>query len=294
MPFAVDLISEQWVELSVNSFWHPVFQGFTTYFTADITLDLPGQFEVISSGEVSKKGQQFLMQNTVPQIDIVFCASPKFLKRQEGLMTIYYTNPAQPHLDALIEHGSASITFLNEWLGKKEVIPAGKIVIAPRAETGYARKHFIILSNLEKSDQAHLANFISHELAHFWWIKGDSHTSANWLNESFAEYTALQYQRDYFGEALFIKEMEKLIKKSAGLPPVITKDNNDRQSHAVLYYKGPVKLYELEQIIGKDSMRKLLQTVNDSEVRTTEALLKIIEQEKGAAIAKQFEMMIKA
>lgn len=293
MPFAVDLISEQWLELSVNSFWHPIFKGFLTNFTADVTLELPGNFEVVSSGKVSRKGDRFLIHNAVPQVDIAFCASPKFLKRAEGKMNIFYTNPEQPFLDALIRYGSQSLTFLNNWLGNNDSIPYGKIVIAPRPETGYARKHFIILSNLKNSDEAHLSNFIAHEFAHFWWLKGDSNTDANWLNESFAEYTALQYQREVLGEAFFQEQIEKLRKRSAGLPPIITEGSNERQSHDVLYHKGPLKLYELEQVIGKKPMQTLLQKVNEKSVKTTETLLSLVKILHGVEIAAGFEQSLK-
>lgn len=293
MPYDVDKISADWLELSLNSFWHPIIQGFETYFTADILLDLPGQFEVVSSGKVSRKGKRFFIQNTVPQVDIVFCASPKFLQRQAGKLTLYYIDPAQPFLDELIQYGSESLDFLNDWLGKINTLPNGKIVITPRPETGYARKHFIILSNLKNSNAEHLSNFIAHEFAHFWWTKGDSHTSANWLNESFAEYTALQYQRDYLGEEVFQKAIENLKKRSENLPPIIQDKNNERQPHGVLYHKGPLKLYELELLIGKEAMRGLLVAINDANVSTTEALMKLIESELGENLATRFAAMLR-
>lgn len=291
MPFAVDNISAEWLELSVNSFWHPVFAGFTTYFTADVDLELSQQLQVVSSGEVTPKGKKRRIRNTIPQLDITFCASPEFLKRAEGKLTIFYSNPQQPFLDELVKYGSESIAFLNDWLGENEPIPYGKLVITPRAETGYARKHFIVLSNLEKSNAAHLSNFIAHEFAHFWWLKGDPNTSANWLNESFAEYTAMQYQRDYLGEEAFQREIADKRKRVIDLPPVID-GSGARQQHGVLYHKGPLKLYELELRIGKERMRNLLATINDANVRTTEALLKVMERELGKELTEQFSAML--
>jgi hypothetical protein len=44
---------------------------------------------------------------------------------------------------------------------------------------------------------------LTHEVAHFWWSGAPSVTWENWLNEAFAEYSALMYVRKFEGVEAF-------------------------------------------------------------------------------------------
>ncbi len=94
--------------------------------------------------------------------------------------------------------------------------------------------------------RADLLRYLAHEAAHFWWTLAPADTWEDWLNESFAEYSALLLIRDRFGEEEFRTRMDRKRESAEGTPPIWGFDRGDTsteeksmQVQAVLYNAGP-------------------------------------------------------
>ncbi|GEM_PF-5662135 len=123
------------------------------------------------------------------------------------------------------------------------------VFIAPRDNGGgYCRPGVIVLTpNDKKQDEIGYFKYIAHELAHLWWLKANVSTWEDWLNESFAEYSALLALREVFGEEAFSKLITQYQSKSKGLPAIKGIERSDSKAWEVLYIKGPLVLYNLEK-----------------------------------------------
>lgn len=71
---------------------------------------------------------------------------------------------------------------------------------------GYSRKNFITLNS--GSFNEYILRNTAHEISHFWWNKAPVESWHDWLNESFAEFSALQYLRHARGEEAYAKRVE--------------------------------------------------------------------------------------
>ncbi|MDT8401169.1 MAG: hypothetical protein RQ743_05700 [Bacteroidales bacterium] len=47
------------------------------------------------------------------------------------------------------------------------------------------------------------ARYPAHEISRLWWLRADANTWEDWLNEGFAEYTALVVLRELYGKEYF-------------------------------------------------------------------------------------------
>jgi hypothetical protein len=129
---------------------------------------------------------------------------------------------------------------------------------------------------------------MSHEIAHFWWHGAPDDTWENWLNEAFAEYTALMYLRATKGQAAFDAQIAKFERRVQGTPALWGIDRHAPRAAAVIYAKGALRLHSLEQTLGSDKFLKFLRTLFEKNVKTTEGLLAELQREDGEMISKQF------
>lgn len=168
------------------------------------------------------------------------------------------------------------------------------IVIVPREDGGgYCRSNLIVLTpNDNLNDESRYFKYIAHELAHLWWCKSTVNSWEDWLNESFAEYSALLVLRDIFGENEFNKRINIYKEKSEGLPPIIGIDRGNEKAYEVLYIKGPLLLYELEKRIGQEKFIELFNTIHLSNIDNTEKFLAKLGNITNENIRNNFEKQL--
>jgi hypothetical protein len=68
---------------------------------------------------------------------------------------------------------------------------------------------------------------------------GDANTWQDWLNESFAEYSAVLLMRDWHGRAVSGGILARYEREAQEAKPIWGFDRNDRSAQATLYRKGP-------------------------------------------------------
>ncbi len=291
MPWGIDKVSEHWVELSSNSMWMPIIESFDTHVivSATVTLESTKDMKVISSGEVARESKNnFIVNNHIPQIDFVIIGSPEVHVVSSDKMVLFTKQePKKLHKDFL-ERSEQSLYWLNDHFGNVKQLEHGKLVIAPRTESGYARKNFIILTDIQHESEEFLTEFITHEFVHFWSSKTNPRTRHRWLDESIAQYLALVYFKEVYGNEKHEVILKKYRKEAATLPPVYDESRTGAPPHAVMYRKGVAKLDWLEQHIGQQTVIEILNTWFASEGRETEDFLVIVEGATNKRIANAF------
>lgn len=290
-PERINRITEDWIELGLDSFWHPVFETFDRPFTARLTLKLSEDWELVASGKSTRVGDLVVLDNRVPQIDLAFVASPDLETARLGNSVVYAPDAEAPVVDRVLEAAEACAESLNRDFGSREPLPPRRFVLAPREESGYARKNYVVLSRLSDSPEG-ATIFLCHELAHFWSMRGNPMTVENWLNESFAEYAALRIVRERHGEAAYETMLAEKRERSKSAPPVWTTGSKTRGSHATMYHKGPVALAELEAAIGTEAFDRFLERYMTGTFATTPELLEVLEETVGEEARRTFEDLL--
>lgn len=87
---------------------------------------------------------------------------------------------------------------------------------------GYARKNYIVLSQINPDDTTGLHYFLCHELAHYWTPSPGPFSPDHWMSEAFAEYVAVRYLREHFGEEPFNDSVDRWEEMGRAHGPVWT------------------------------------------------------------------------
>jgi aminopeptidase N len=196
----------------------------------------------------------------------------------------------------MLKLGGKTLNNFNEWFGSIE-LSSPKIIITPREKGGgYARRGIIILSKINDEDFLNSKNryiqYFAHELSHFWWTNAPTDSWEDWLNESFAEYSALLSLRDLVGESEFNGMIQKKSTNFNELPPVRGIDRDDEKAYDVLYNKGCYILYTLEKDIGTEKFMELIREVYLNKISCTEDLINLITKKFGTEVAQRFNSQL--
>ena len=185
------------------------------------------------------------------------------------------------------------LDFYNSSFGsldrQREVTAVFRPFLEP--QFGYFRKGYFVLPQTDNVRD--LLFPISHELSHYWWLKaGQQHA---WLNESFAEYSAMLFLRKEQGVEAFLKRLGDKRKNSLNLPAVYGFDRtkNRQAAPGVFYRKGVVKLGELEKELGEEKFMQFLRQVAKARVSETDTLIELLAQVSSREVADRFLLNLK-
>lgn len=284
---------QQFLEMGLDFFWIPYesqISEFTYKYRLNIKTDSP-DFVMFGNGKASRKGKDWLIESKTEDIDInVIFGKDLNLKtfKENGYnLQLVSKNMSDEISKDLLKGMIETLDFYNSTFGKNRQQKEITAVFRPfPLELGYFRKGFFILESPKKADD--LFSSISHELAHFWWSKANQQN--DWLDESFAEYSAMLAIRKFRGAEKFKANLERKQKQNVNLPPLYGFDRtkNRQQTPMVLYVKGPLKLYELEQILGEEKFLQFLQKVEDAKINETDKLIEELRKFSSAEIADKF------
>lgn len=271
--------SDDWIELNFYTAWFPVNTESYSY-TSKINLVIDKGYHVSSSGIVTDNKQYIELSQPLQGFDMVIIASKnlktKSLNANNVHIEVVYSELSELEADSIITECKYAFELYQKLFEKRDS-SYFKFVIAPFDGGGYSRKNFVSMRS--KKFNLHTRTGIGHELAHFWCTGANTSTWEDWLNESFAEYSMLLYLRETLGQDVFNKQIEAYKKDVINTPPIWGIDRNSNAAYYVLYEKGALYLYELEQKIGQEEFVKLLKTTLLQRIRTTDGFLKLIEKQ---------------
>jgi len=286
-------VGASWVELGLDSDWHPVFDDYRHRVTGVVAVDGLAGWTVVSSAEVAPTPTGAVLRFGVPLLDLPFAAAPSLLARESDDAIVYYApGTSVEQADAVLATATRCASWLNERYGEREPLPRARLVLPARTGPGYARKHYIALSSVEGLAPAQLGHFICHELAHFWSSRASSMSADNWLNEGIAEYVAGRFVASEFGAEAHAPLLARWA-EAAGDPVAIwTPTATARPGPRVSYRKAPHAMHLLEQRVGADTMDRILAAYMTQPIVSTPQLLAEIDRIAGAETGQWFRELL--
>lgn len=279
-------ISGEWVELNLDSQWHPMFASFDQAMRGVLRLELPRGWQVVASGSSSFENGFHVIRSTVPQPDVAFTAAPSLEQLRSERFTVYSRTPAPRAAAAVLEAGENCGRYLDERFGAQDPLPRGRLVLAERDGPGYARKNYIVLSEIDPGDAAGLHYFLCHELAHYWTPSPGPFSPDHWMSEAFAEYVAVRYVRESFGQTAYERRVARWEEMGRAHGPVWRPGLERPPTFQVMYRRAPYLLHQLEQRIGHEQFERFLERYMTEEVRSTPELLEQLEEVAGPEAAR--------
>lgn len=284
---------EQFLEMGLDFFWIPYdsqIGEFNYKYRLNIKSDAP-DFVMTGNGKTTRNGKDWLIESKTSDFDIniIFAKDLAIKNFQENgyNLQVVSKNMTEEVSSGLLKGMVETLDFYNSTFGKNNPQREVTAVFRPfPLELGYFRKGFFILPSPKTADSLFFP--ISHELAHYWWLKADQQNA--WLNESFAEYSAMMGVRKLRGIEKFNEILERKRKQNVNLPPIYGFDRtkNRQQTPMVLYVKGSLKLYDLEQDLGEEKFLQFLQKVENEQIIETDKLIEALRKFASDEIADKF------
>jgi hypothetical protein len=306
---SANVVTEDWVELGMYLPWFP--SGFICgYFTYEIEAECDPAYQLRSYGSYTKTNGTWHFEQTIPTFDIILVASKslKTMERESGSYRVFFHYESLQ--DKTAEYLSNDLANILDdyaaWFGEDKKGEIFTVIQSPRDQGGdYARKGLIVLSGL--TDEKYVAQHerfvrnLGHETAHFWWNMAPANSWEDWLNESFAEYSALLIIRKMFGTEAYNKWIADKNAAVKNIPPIWGFDRSNMQAsegpdiiEANLYGKGPLLLHQLSSRIGDEAFKLLCHEMVRTSVSSTDSFLSLLEKNHGSKTRTWFEDLLKS
>jgi hypothetical protein len=291
-PRGSESLDPEHVELSIEAAWHPVVATFDREMVGTLRVELPAEWDVVSSGATSFEEGVHVIRTAVPQLDVAFSASPSF-RRAASPGFVVYSRTAEPAaMEAALTAAESCRGYLNDRYGARDPLPAGRIVITDREQTRYARKNYVVLDRVDPADEVLLHWALCHELVHYWTALANFMGPDHWMSEAFAEAATLLYVRDRFGEEAYDRTVDRWRRQSERLGPVWFPGAEGRAAPDAMYIKAPYVLTRLEAVIGRERFQRFLTAYMVEDVRETEAMLARLREIAGPEAEMELRRML--
>jgi aminopeptidase N len=282
MDGAVGGITPAAIELSIETMWHPLLATLDREMIGRLRLRVPSGWTVVSSGPARTVDGTHELEMNVPQLDVPLFAAPGPREWSEGAFSIYSLAAADEEAAAVLEAATACGEFLDARFGSRDPLPPVRMVIVDRVEVAVARKNFIVLPRVGRTERVGLHGLLCHELAHYWTGLAGPFTADHWMSESVAEYTSALFVREHSGDDAFQRLVAEYARAGRGRGPVWTPEAQERPSYFAMYQLGPYLLSRLEERIGRLEFAEFLRRYMVHDVRTTAELLQHLAEVAGA------------
>jgi hypothetical protein len=288
----VNRVTEDWVELNIDSYWLPLVASFPR-IEYDLDLAIEGDYQVLTGDFITSGTEDVThIKNRIPRVDIPFSAAPHFTQKAGKFVSVYSPS-ANTKMDSVLALADDALHFLSSYLDQPEDFNhKRKVILSPREEVGYSRKNYVVLSDISGMSAITLSGFLSHEFSHYWFSEASITTKNHWLSESFAEYLSLIHLRDKHGHQAFQEKLEKMRERIADDKKPLS-DYENRPSYLALYFKGPIILHEFEEYLGRESYQKLMNHFVDNKIATDEKLFEAIDTLFGPDAADKMKELRK-
>lgn len=302
-------ITTDWAELGMYLPWYPMqWDSAPSDLTFTLKVYCPPDFSAASYGPAihADGGYSFEWGHVTSDIVVAVGRGMRALTFESDTNRVYVASGSFGEIAAarLGEDLLWTLERYSGWFGRTR--PADFTLIeSPRSlGGGYARRGMMVLGGLHERDyleqrEAYL-RYLAHEVAHAWWWEAPTDTWEDWLNESFAEYSALLAVREQFGEEIFQNFLQRKSERINGASPMWGFDRSDTTTpekqatvERMLYDKGPLLLHDLAQRIGHQRFLELCRARLWSGVTSTAHLLDLVEELENGETRTWFEELLK-
>ena len=296
--WSASVIGEEWTEMSCYFPWYPSHKQFRP-FTYEVDIRTVKDYRYFVMGQKKESKDMISFISPFPTNDIVVCASKELKavnrKLDDFTFQLAYTTLSDTLIDTLSADVDDILTTFNQWFPGNE---SSICLVESMREKGgaYARTGGMYLSGFNKTSyfesRKGYMRYLSHEISHLWWYRASSNSWEDWLNEGFAEYSALMIIRDKYGQDYFLDWIEKKKQEMEDTGPIWECDRNGRDAYAILYSKAPVLLHQLEQKTGKNEFKELMRLMLEKEVSDTEQFLHLLGEQQGRDKREWFKALL--
>jgi aminopeptidase N len=295
--WGVNALGDAWVELGLYTAWFPYDPG-STHFTSEVRLKVDDGFTVTGSGSVERVAEGWSLVQDRPSDDTVIVAARDLRVRRAGderlAIEIWHTDLTDEQAGKIADEISEVVRSYEGWFGPAS---ARKLTVVFARRTrggGYARPGFLsLVYDPASGERRGLLKQIAHEVAHFWWHRAPTTTWEDWLNEGFAEYSALLVLRHRYGEGAFTEKLTAYEPAAAKAPPIWGLARDDDEAYAALYQKGSLLLYGLEKRVGEKRLLDVMAAGSRREVASTRDFLSTLESMTSRPVREDFEARLK-
>lgn len=296
MEASAESFTEEWLQIGFYNAWFPVDLN-SKKATSKIRLSIDKGYKVSGSGLVSKNGDIWEITQPWHAYDNVIIASKDLHTSQTktGNTTIetVYTDFPKKNIESIIKTSQKVLEYFGGIFPKqKDAYIKFVVKHSSSGGGGYNRKNFISLRI--KKYGLRTQKTIAHEIAHFWATGADSTTWEDWLNESFAEYSALLYIRDNVSSDEFKNRINKYKERADNVPAIWGYDRSGNSAYNVFYIKGAVILHELENKIGSKKLFNILHLKTTKGIKNTGDFLNLLENETSKSTRDWLENALKS
>lgn len=296
METSAESFTDEWIQIGFYNAWFPVDLN-SRDANSKIRLSIDKAYKVSGSGLITKKGDIWEITQPWGSYDNVIIASKdlnstKTTKDNATIETVY-TDFSDDDITSIVETGQTVLDYFGSIYPKKEDAYI-KFVVKHSANGGggYNRPNFISLRL--KQFGLSTKKTIAHEVAHFWATGANASSWQDWLNESFAEYSALLYIRDKVSNEEFEAQIAKYKSYAKDAPAIWNFDRSSDDAYVVLYMKGALILHELENKIGSKKFNNILKLKATKGIKNTSKFLNLLTQETSKETRNWLENALKS
>lgn len=296
------LLSESWTELSLGTLWYPYWRD-EPLLRSRIAVRVPEGHQVVGPGEIERgeDGRWIVEPDGVVPGRITFAASPNYTISTRSLApeleARLHTLGAEPRANDILTGVENVYQYYTDLIGSPSANPETVKIILGNENLNIARPpmsfvtggDYIALGIQPPQDQDFL---LAHEVAHFWWISGAVGTPNEFMSESFAEYVALRYGQTVWGDDWLAAKLERAARISNSIKASMLDEGEFEGRETLLYFRGPLALWDLHRRIGTEAMDALLVATHAKKVSELRNFIEVIEERENAEIARWFEQKL--
>lgn len=273
------IYNENWIELNFYTGFFP-FRNSDRSYSYHIDIQVPKNYQVISSGTISKKRNIYSISSLGNTFDIPLTISDKFeiFNSSNGKIRFYTVGLNEKTKDELKKDAEDIFNLYEEKFGKTVSNELIVCVNPYNHQMSFARKGLVSLA-LGKDYTSRNRQTLAHEIGHLWWSNAQFDTWEEWLNESFAEYSSLLWCERNFDKKEFeeiLKSYTEELKNSVKISQL--KGSMDNNWYSIIYIKGSYLLFDMYKTIGEEKFFAMLQEVNIKKINNTKDLKEIFSK----------------
>lgn len=288
-PWSANVLTAGWIEMGMYFPWYPSIDDSFTYRVA---VDINPAYKVFAIGEESRAGNSIIFENRNPVDDLIICAAKDLRVREIKLLgrpfKIVNCTLSNTTIDSIQTDIKKIYDLYEKWFGRIPINDMCVVISKRKKGGGYSRTEGLFLGGLSNSNylmkRTGFVRYAAHEIAHSWW-HGAAGNWQDWLNESFAEYSALRIVKALRGQEEFTTMLAKKRKESANTPPIRELKRSDPAAEKVLYGKGVVLLNELDEKIDDSKFFELSRDRIRGKINNTDDFLKLVNDKCGEEIS---------
>lgn len=294
MENSSESFTADWLQIGFYNAWFPVHLK-SREATSKIELKINEGFKVSSSGLVTKKGGVWLINQPWGAYDNVIIAS-KDLKTERivkdgNTVDLVYTELSDVDKATVLEISQEALKYFGTFYPKQDKAYLKFVVRYSNNGGGYNRSKFISLRFKKLNYSA--KKTIAHEIAHFWATGANPTTWQDWLNESFAEYSALMFVKERLSEEVFDKFITQYKKTTLNLNGIWGALRESDKAYFIFYRKGALVLNDLNIKVGAKTFKKILNLKSQKKIVKTIDFLNLLEEVSGKETRNWFENKLK-